>query len=852
MKAGYHQIPVEEGDKEKTAFIVGDGLYEYNFLPFGLKNAPSHFSRVMMSILAGLIGTSVLIYLDDIIVLGDTLEEHIGNLLKVLEAFRRHGIKLKIEKCQFFKEEVIFLGHKVTRQGLQPCIDKVSALREFPTPKNVKEVASFLGLAGYYRKFIKGFGEIARPLNGLKKGGGEFKWGREEEEAFQPLKTILTGDEVLAYPNFNKPFFVTTDASNFALGGVISKIDDNGNGRPICFASRSLHKAELNYSVFDKEALAIVWMLDRHRYLLLGHDLYLKSDHRPLRELFAKDCKSSRQFRWIERILEFNIKNVEYVQGKDNVVADCLSRRREECAVMTRGQVRKMEGNRNSGESERRDDSDDGSQVDGRLEGESRTECPADGVIKCGWDENELIDKQKHATWILNIRNFVEGKSTYFPPGIKISRDKFIIENDILYVQEILNKDRVRFRAVLPRSLISRALHAVHSSPLAGHFGKDRTLMRAKECFFWVGMSSDVKNFVAACHRCMCHKHRRQQEPVSRQWPVPPHKFYRVHMDVLGPLPSSTLGHKYICVFVDSFSRFTYLHAMRDKTSSSVALAIRNFISQCGTPRIFISDNGAEFVNRIVKDLLELLKVDFFQVQFYRPSANGLVESHNKVIGQILRTLVDDEGNGWVSLLPMVQFAVNTAFNRSIGDSPWFIVFGQDPALPYSTMKTINTEGLISMDDFKKAFVQESLRINELVTRMLKRSNEVNKNEFDDRHKAGDTGIYVGARVYIKRKQVRKNKLQSLYMGPFRVLRIRHNVAEIKSLSTGKSYIYHLAHMVRAADPIIFDDEVGNDPYPPFVTETEEYEGLWDVNKKLNIEDNGTQIEGEGESINIE
>ena len=338
LKSGYHQVPVEEKDREKTAFIVADGLFEFAYLPFGLKNAPAHFSRVMMSILAGLIGTSVLVYLDDLIILGSTFEEHLGNLLKVLEAFRRHGIKLKIEKCQFFKSEVEFLGHKVTREGLKPCVDKVEAIKGFPVPKTGKEVASFLGMCGYYRKFIKGFGEIARPLQVLR-NSNEFVWGEAEDRAFRELKDALTGNEVLAYPKFDRAFIVTTDASREGLGGVISQIGDDGKERPVCFASRSLQKAELNYSVLEKEALAILWMLERHRYMLLGHDILLRSDHRPLRDLFAQDCKNARQFRWIERLLEFRIVNVDHVKGKDNVVADCLSRRRGECNVMTRSKA---------------------------------------------------------------------------------------------------------------------------------------------------------------------------------------------------------------------------------------------------------------------------------------------------------------------------------------------------------------------------------------------------------------------------------------------------------------------------------------------------------------------------------
>ena len=306
LKSGYHQIPIDESSKEKTAFIANDQLFEYNYLPFGVKNAPAHFSRVMMSVLASLLGHSVFIYLDDIIIVGATVMEHRNNIIKVLEALKRRGMKINLEKCKFFQQEVEFLGHIVTPEGIKPCADKVAAIKEFPRPKTAKEVASFLGLAGYYRKFIKDFGRIARPLDLLRKQS-DFHWGQEEEIAFQELKIALTSDELLAYRRFDRPFLVTTDASSVAIGGVISQIDDKGRERPICFASRALKGAKKNYRSFDREALAILWMLERHRYFLLGHKIQLQTDHRPLRDLFSKGDLTSRQPRWVERLFEFDI-----------------------------------------------------------------------------------------------------------------------------------------------------------------------------------------------------------------------------------------------------------------------------------------------------------------------------------------------------------------------------------------------------------------------------------------------------------------------------------------------------------------------------------------------------------------
>ena len=225
LKGGYHQVSLDPEAKEKTAFCVNDRLYEYTRLPFGLRNAPSHFSRLMTSILSNLIGTAVLIYLDDIVVLGEIVADHTHNLICILETLRRSNLKINLTKCQFFKTSVEFLGHQVTPDGIRPVHDKVEAIRNYRRPRNPKEVSSFLGLASYYRKFIRNFASISRPLDALRRTP-KFQWTEEAEQAFVMLKNSLSSDDLLSYPKFDRPFLVTCDASSTALGGVISQLDD--------------------------------------------------------------------------------------------------------------------------------------------------------------------------------------------------------------------------------------------------------------------------------------------------------------------------------------------------------------------------------------------------------------------------------------------------------------------------------------------------------------------------------------------------------------------------------------------------------------------------------------------------
>ena len=323
LKGGYHQVSLDPETKEKTAFCVNDRLYEYTRLPFGLRNAPSHFSRLMTSILSNLIGTAVLIYLDDIVVLGETVADHTHNLIRILEALKRSNLKINLAKCQFFKTSVEFLGHQVTPDSIRPVHDKVEAIRNYRRPRNPKEVSSFLGLASYYRKFIRNFALISRPLDALRRAS-KFQWTEEAEQPFVTLQS--SSDDLLSYPKFDRPFLVTCDASSTALGGVISQLDDEQKERPVSFCSRALKGAETRYSAIEREALAIKFTLERHRYILIGHPIVIQNDHQLLKYLFKHSDLGARQSRWLNSLMEFDIRDFQYTKSKSNVIADALSR----------------------------------------------------------------------------------------------------------------------------------------------------------------------------------------------------------------------------------------------------------------------------------------------------------------------------------------------------------------------------------------------------------------------------------------------------------------------------------------------------------------------------------------------
>lgn len=325
LASGYHQIEVNEADRSKTAFSTQTGHYEFKRLPFGLKTAPATFQRAMDNILRGLQGIHCLVYLDDIIVYSSSLQEHVDKLRKIFERLRETNLKVTLDKCEFLRKEVLYLGHTITKDGLLPNDDKIKAVIKFPLPKTTTEIKSFLGLVGYYRKFIKDFAKLTQPLTFCLKKRNKIDYTKKEYiDAFERCKELLTNAPLLQFPDFSKPFVLTTDASNFAVGAVLSQ-GPKGNDKPIAYASRTLNDAETRYSTIEKELLAIVWAVKHFRPYLYGRKFMIFTDHRPLTWLKSLKEPNSKLTRWKLRLSEFDY-DIQHKEGRLNLNADALSR----------------------------------------------------------------------------------------------------------------------------------------------------------------------------------------------------------------------------------------------------------------------------------------------------------------------------------------------------------------------------------------------------------------------------------------------------------------------------------------------------------------------------------------------
>ena len=343
LAAGYWQVPVAEEDKKKTAFVTQKDLWQFNKMPFGLANAPATFQRMMEVVLAGLQWSECLIYLDDVIVFSSSFDMHMQRLGLVFERLEKANLKLKPSECQFVQSEVCYLEHAVSEKERQPNSERVKAVSEYPSPKDVSQLKTFLGMAGYYRRFIPNFSETAAPLYELLKKEKPFEWSVSCEKAFTEIREKMATRLVLSFPDFSLPFELSVDASEIGLGAVLQQTVE-GSERVVSFASRTLHQHEKNYSTIEKEMLAIVWAIGHFRCYLYGKPFLLKTYHQPFVWLKSIKEPQGTLARWLAALAEYEF-SVQHIPGKANVPADALSRRvggREGRTVENKRKYRQM------------------------------------------------------------------------------------------------------------------------------------------------------------------------------------------------------------------------------------------------------------------------------------------------------------------------------------------------------------------------------------------------------------------------------------------------------------------------------------------------------------------------------
>ncbi|WVZ59143.1 hypothetical protein U9M48_009335 [Paspalum notatum var. saurae] len=624
LRSGYYQIKIREEDIPKTAFSTRYGLYEYLVMSFGLTNAPAFFMYMMNSVFMNELDKFVVVFIDDILIYSKNEKEHEEHLRQVC-------VRLK---------EVGSSGHVLSEKGVAVDPSKVKDVLNWKQPETVTEIRSFLGLAGYYRRFIKDFSKIAKPMTSLTKKNAKFVWGPKCEEGFRELKKLLTTAPVLAQPDVTKPFDVYCDASGQGLGCVLMQ-----EGRVIAYASRQLRKHETNYPTHDLELAAVVHALKIWRHYLLGNTCHIYTDHKSLKYIFTQPELNMRQRRWLELIKDYDLE-IHYHSGKANVVADALSRRAHCNVIEVRPTARVICWEMNE------------------------IEMPVAFLVELYNISIEptlrdlIIEAQKHDPGMAHIREGIA----------EAKRDCFTLDNQgVLWFKN---------RLVVPKDmeLRKKILEEAHKSVLAMHPGSNKMYQDLKQRFWWTRMKREIAKYVSECHVCKRVK-ADHLKPAGMLHPlnIPVWKWEDIHMDFVVGLPRTQKGYDSIWVIIDRFTKSAHFLPVKTvyRANTYAELYIAKIVSLHGVPRTITSDRGSVFVSRFWEQLQKSLGTKLIHSSAYHPQTSGQVERVNQILEDMLRACVLTYSTKWDECLPLAEFAYNNSYQKSLEMAPFEALYGR-------------------------------------------------------------------------------------------------------------------------------------------------------------------------------
>ncbi|PAA58275.1 hypothetical protein BOX15_Mlig005277g1 [Macrostomum lignano] len=743
LESGYWQVEMNDRDKEKTAFVCHEGLFEFNVMPFGLRNAPATFQRLMQLVLRGLTWQACLVFIDDVIVMGQTIGQHNDRLRSVLERLREFNLRLKPSKCRFANTSMLVLGHRVSKTGITVDEGKTAAVRDWPVPRSSKDVKSFLGMTSYYRRFVREYANIAEPLRRLTLPT-PFEWTPEAEAAFNQLKQALLSAPILAFPDMSESgseFILDTDASDCAIGAVLSQVQASEE-RVIAYASRALSRAERNYCVTRRELLAVVEFVKKFRSYLLPRAFTVRVDHQALTYLLAFKEPEGQLARWLQLLDEFNFK-VVFRRGRQHGNADALSRREQKCTSQCRvcrpgttavapaetstaacqteptveapvpiaepaGRVDTVRVNsvqtnaatsapatsaaaQTNAEPERQGTSRRKQQLQPRpSESEDSSE---DEISDEAIQEGEALSDASQSLRELQLRDpdigpvfrLLSNGKTRFSASRRdrLSPESLILAQkigDLCFVDGALNKlVKSKPVPVIPRCRQEEFIEEVHE---LGHLGEDKTLAALKQRCYWPKMAESVRLAVRSCQVC-----QRAKTPSQRRAPLQTmasgFPMQRVGIDVV-KVGLSRRGNDRLLTIVDYFTKWVELVPLPDEKAATIAKALfDNWVTRFGAPHILHSDRGKAVDGKVIRSLCRLLEIQKTRTSGYHPQCDGLVERFHRTLHQMLRChLQSVQPEDWEEVLPHCLLAYRSSVNATTGFTPHCLLTGREMTLP--------------------------------------------------------------------------------------------------------------------------------------------------------------------------
>jgi hypothetical protein len=748
LRSGYHQMRVRNEDREKTAFRTRYGHYEFVVMPFGLTNAPAAFMDLMNRVCSPMLDQSVIVFIDDILVYSKSKKEHEAHLREVLEVLRREKLYAKFSKCEFWLREVQFLGHVVNQKGIMVDPAKITAVMRWEVPKTPTEIRSFLGLAGYYRRFIKDFSRIALPLTKLTKKSTAFSWGEGQQKSFEELRRRLCEAPVLTLPEGIEDLVVYCDASHQGLGAVLMQ-----RGKVIAYASRQLKTHEANYPTHDLELGAVVFALKIWRHYLYGVKCTIYTDHKSLKYLMDQQNLNMRQRRWLDVLKDYDCE-ILYHPGKANVVADALSR--YPVGEPLRGMCKRLT------------------------------------VVTPLYDSIRMA--QKVAVSVENAKR--ERVSGEIPNLVQDSRNLLTRYNRIW----------VPFIGGNRQTLMNEA----HKSKFSIHPGATKMYRDLREGYWWPGMKREVAKYVEECLTCRKVK-AEHQRPHGKLQPleIPVWKWEKITMDLITKLPKTPRGNDAIWVIVDRLTKSAHFLPIKESSSAEklAEIFVREIVTRHGVPVSIVSDRDTRFTSRFWERFQKEMGTKLHFSTAFHPQTDGQSERTIQTLEDMLRACAIDFGGSWDSNLPLAEFSYNNSYHSSIGVPPYQMLYGRKCRTPVCWGE-VGQRVLGSTDIVLKTTEMIQMVRDRLVTAQSRQKSYADKRRSDLEFQVGD---YVLLKVSPWKGVIRfrkRGKLGPRYIGPYKVIARVGKVAYRLELPDELSLIHNTFHVSQLRKCIVDESTV--------------------------------------------